>query len=405
MEKLISLGLLLVLILAACAPPPPTEIAQEEQPTASSAEETATPVPSPTHTMTPEPSATPLPTQTPSPEPTATDTPTPTPVFTIPRFSLPDTLTIYGEGAAVSRETYQFTDPGAALFHDGQFHMFHNAFTGWPANVDIIYSVSDDGLNWSKVQDEPILTSSDVPFAGVAALAASVIVLEDGTWALYFYTWDENTWPKSTGAIGMATAENPQGPWTVIDDPLLQPGSAEDWDGVGVRTPSVIQTDDGYAMYYAGYSSDEAAIGLATSSDGLSWRKFDDPETTASPFANSDPVFTASGEEIWDRQNAFQPHVQQSSEGLVMLYGSATNVSKVPVNNRHGLAFSSDGVNWIRSDTPVFNARDVRTGGQNIWFAELVYANEIYFLYVELGRGNNTEIYAATFSEPLLTEE
>lgn len=405
MDKLLSLGLILVIILAACTPSPPVEIAQEEQPTVSSAVETAAPVPSPTHTTTPEPSATPIPTHTPSPVPTPTVTPTPTPVFTIPRFTLPDTLTIYGSEAAVSRENDQFTDPGAALFYDGQFHMFHNAFTGWPAKVDIIYSVSEDGLNWTRVQDEPILTSSDVPYAGVAALAASAIVLDDGTWVLYFYTWDENTWPKSTGVIGMATAVNPQGPWTVTAEPILQPGSAEDWDGAGVRTPSVIQTDDGYAMYYAGYSSDEAAIGLAISSDGLSWRKFDDPETTASPFAISDPVFTASGEEIWDKRNAFQPHVQQSPEGLIMLYGSAANVSKIPVNNRHGLAVSSDGINWVRSDAPVFDARDVRTGGQNIWFAELVYANGSYFLYVELGRGSNTEVYAATFSEPLISDE
>lgn len=161
-----------------------------------------------------------------------------------------------------------------------------------------------------------MLTSSDVPFAGVAALASSALVKEDGTWLLYFYTWDERTWPASEGTIGMATATDPLGPWTLNDKPILEPDSASNWDGTAVRSPSVLKTDDGYLMFFAGYGRDESAIGLATSPDGFSWTKFNDPETGA-PYTTSDPVFQSSGEENWDKTNVFQPHVLRTPDGRI----------------------------------------------------------------------------------------
>ena len=82
-------------------------------------------------------------------------------------------------------------------------------------------------------------------------------------------------------------------------------------------------------------------------------------------------------------------------------FGSAVNVDRTPVNNRHGLAVSMDGVEWVRTDAPIFFPRDVRSGAGNIWFAELAYADGVYYIYVELGRSGNTEIYVATIDSPL----
>lgn len=33
----------------------------------------------------------------------------------------------------------------------------------------------------------------DLDYVGVTALASSALVQDDGTWVLYFYTWDDNT--------------------------------------------------------------------------------------------------------------------------------------------------------------------------------------------------------------------
>ena len=101
--------------------------------------------------------------------------------------------------------------------------MFHNAFTGWPAAVRVMYSVSDDGINWTLAQEEPVFEGNDLDYAGVAALASSIIVLEDGTWAMYFYTWNDYAWPVSASSIGLATAPSPFGPVDSNGTPNLNP--------------------------------------------------------------------------------------------------------------------------------------------------------------------------------------
>src|SRR4051794_32487779 len=84
----------------------------------------------------------------------------------------------------------QYTDPGAVFYADGKFNMFRNGFNGWPVPVQIGYATSDDGLHWTEVGSDPVMHSKDVPYAKVAALASDGMVMDDGTWVLYFYTWN-----------------------------------------------------------------------------------------------------------------------------------------------------------------------------------------------------------------------
>lgn len=388
----------------------PTPTAEPPSPTPIPPTETTVPP-----TDTPEPTAPPLPpaTDTPQPSPTLTEPPTETPEPTetplppVMRFPVEGQFTIYGDGAAVPNNNIngsgeQFTDPGGVVYHDGQFHMFHNGFTGWPATVDVVYSVSDDGINWTLVQENAIFAGNDLDYVGIAALASSTIVLDDGTWALYFYTWDDRTWPVSASSIGMATAPDPLGPWTALDAPILSPGSEGEWDDLAVRTPSVVATDEGYVMFYGGFQRNHARIGQAFSADGYTWQKYDDPATTETPHVESDPIFGGSGDG-WDRTNVYQPRIRFTPDGWVMLYTAATGVGGSSLFQRHGLAYSVDGTEWIRSEDVIFEPRDVRSGGQNIWFTELEYALDTYYIYLELGTGSETEIYVATFDKSIFS--
>ncbi len=386
----------------------------EPSPTREASTETASSDTAVLSTETPEPTATLIPTAVPTntPTPVPTDTPTPMPTETavpdVPRFPVQGQFKIYGEQPAVPNDNIspsgkQFTDPGATIYYGGQFHMFHNAFTGWPAPVDVMYSVSDDGINWTLAQEEPVFIGNDLPFAGVAALASSVLVLEDGTWVMYFYTWDDSTWPVSGSSIGMATAPAPDGPWTARKQPVLTSGSSGEWDDLAVRAPSVVATDEGYVMFYAGYQRSSANIGQAFSADGIIWTKYDDPFTTESPYAQSDPIFTGIGSG-WDRVNVYQPRVRQTDDGWVMLYTSSNQVSSNGLNQGHGLAFSADGTEWTRSETVIFRPGDVQSAGLRIWYTELEYALDTYYIFFELGTGGETEIYVATFDSSLLSE-
>src|SRR5678815_3989396 len=104
------------------------------------------------------------------------------------------------------------------------------------------------------------------------------------------HTWDTNAFPSSS-VIGRST-QCVAGPaltdWMPDSEPLLKPGADGDWDDKQVLAPHVLHTDDGYIMYYGGVdTSGVQMIGMATSTNRVTWTKYDDPATTETPFANS----------------------------------------------------------------------------------------------------------------------
>jgi beta-xylosidase len=292
----------------------------------------------------------------------------------------------------------QYTDPGAVIFHDGQFHMFRNGFVGWPAWAGIAYHTSTDGSVWNEYSDEPVLTTDEVPFAEVGALATSALVLDDGTWVLYLYTVGSSFADgPATYSIARATASDPAGPWEVYPEPVLLPGSDGEWDDAQVSAASVVHTADGYVMYYDGNDGrNNHMIGMATSMDGLVWTKYDDPATTDAPYAESDPVLMPSDNpDAWDAVRVMQPNVVQTPQGWVMSFRSS---GRSPQRDQgYGFALSQDGITWnLYEDNPVFWDQEVQR--RHLWYHELVYHDGMYYLIFEMARGfrNETDIYFAT---------
>jgi hypothetical protein len=286
----------------------------------------------------------------------------------------------------------RYTDPGAVFYHDGQFHMFRNGFQAWPASVQIGYLTSPDGLTWTEVTEDPVLRTDDVSFAEVAALASSALVDENGTWVLFFYTWNEGVPPM--GEIGRATAESPTGPWSVDPEPILTLGSEGSWDSSHISTPSVLRTEQGYIMYYAGLGFDGEAIGMATSPDGVVWTKYDDPDTTEAPFAESDPIIVSNREGF----GFHQPRVEYTEQGYLMVFRQQPSFSNTAQRGQMGLniAMSEDGVQWnIITDEP-FWGRNSIPGALGFWFTATAYHDETLYLYIEGGLGRNTAIFVAT---------
>ena len=362
------------------------------------------------------------------PTTTTTEPPTTTTTFA-PRFSVADLFAfgskdpVITNGPNLERDR-QYTDPGGAVYHEGSIHVFPNGFVGWPARSSLVSAVtsartsspnspapvgigywrSDDlGQTWTEVSEDPVFDGTDLYYVGKAALASSVLVEDDGTWVLYFYTWDSAGWPASPAKIGRATAASPTGPWTADLRPVLSPGPGGSWDDFAVWAPSVIKTEGGYEMYFAGRTRDTAMIGRATSSDGISWTKHDDPATSDVLFATSDPVLTPGDPRegnVWDQRHVMQPRVVLSDEGYVMLYTVANTVSDpILITQKYGLAVSDDGLNWRRSNGEVINPSTIDT--ETFWYTELLLAEDTYFLFVEATRGDETEVYLATHQGPI----
>lgn len=179
MQKTLWLTLAFFLVVSACAAP-------------------ATPVPTSIPT---EISITPTSQATSTPQITAT----PAPFFTL----YSDTPVV-PKGQPTTWDD-RFTDPGAVLYHDGMFHMFRNGFRGFPAESQVGYVTSPDGFAWTKQGDEPVFKTSEVAYAKIAMYASSALVMEDGTWVIYFYTWDSSSFPGSS-VIGRQALQAPSVP-------------------------------------------------------------------------------------------------------------------------------------------------------------------------------------------------
>ncbi len=272
-----------------------------------------------------------------------------------------------------------YINPGAVLFHEGKFHMFFNSFTAWPGLVRVGYMTSTDGYHWEMAQDEPVFSTDQIPFGGGKADVSSVIVLDDGTWVMYFHT-------VSSGEIGRATAASPLGPWTVDPNPVLNPGPKGAWDQFGLGWPSIVKDGSEYRMYYSGRTRDGYAIGFAFSTDGLHWTKYNDPNTSDELYLESDPVFVA--DQDWESSKVDRPRVTRSPDGWVLIYQGGSSVE-----NR-GLALSNDGVVWKKYPAnPIFNSDAFPIPNAKTWDTSLLYREGMYYYFMELGTLSHTDLY------------
>ncbi len=328
-------------------------------------------------------------------QPLITLTPTPT--------SAPSLFAITGDGPVIrhgrgSEWDARFTDPGAVIYHDGMFHMFRNGSLDSPGKVAVTHMTSPDGLTWFQPTSGPVFTDEGIDYVGFSLRVNSVVVMADDTWALYFSASAGDTYTFSRSVIGRATAPSPEGPWMADAEPVLLPGAKGAWDGFGVTSPSVVTVGDETWMYYEGYGAPGThAIGLATSPDGITWTKYDVLRTYVTALAESDPVFENGLTGEWDDLLVGAPYVIQNEDGFVMVYRSQKDY--LGNGTALGVASSSDGITWVRSNhNPMFTPALI-PGGRDMYDAALVYHQGITLAYLEAssGIGSATNIWLATY--------
>jgi len=332
-------------------------------------------------------------TTTPAPAPATTlaapVSPTTAPAATTVAPAEPDEPVVLLAEEAVVRpfSDAKFTNPGAVIFDGDMYHMYRNSFSQYPGDTTVTHLTSSDGLIWEEVEDVPVFGTEFVDGADGTVFMFSGYVADDGTWVGYYYTFDGASAPS---VIGRATAPGPGGPWLADPDPVLTPGTPGSWDGVRLAEPSVIAHDGRLLMYYTGFGSAGAGgrIGLATSDDGVTWAKHDDPATTGPTFGESDPVLFPL--RTWEENSIGGPQVLATGEGLVMLY-DLTDLQDFGI----GVAVSDDGIAWQSiSAEPLITLTDTPRN-RRFYQHELIESPEGPILLLEVfDEANvNTEIY------------
>ena len=192
---------------------------------------------------------------------------------------------------------------------NGQYKMWYTSFLS-PTSPDYLgYATSPDGIHWTKYSGNPVMGPGKAPWEVAGPYGCSVMPFQGGY--KMWYAGVDATFLKDN--IGYATSTDGIA-WVkdTIDNPVLKPGAANQWDDFFVGVPQVLQIGSTYYMWYTGWqsSANPEAVGVASSTDGgKTWIK-DDTNPVLRP--------TAGG---WDGSYLQCGTVRQRRDTLDMWYG------------------------------------------------------------------------------------
>jgi hypothetical protein len=147
------------------------------------------------------------------------------------------------------------------------YKMWYFGFDGSISQIGL--ATSPDGLTWTKSDRNPVL-SPDQSWEGTRVFAPSVISDTDSGLYLMWYAGADSNWIDS---IGFAWSDDGVDWQKHPDNPVLEVGSSGSWDDEDILSPAVLKVGSTYHMWYTGRDGVTARIGHATSGNGTSWTK------------------------------------------------------------------------------------------------------------------------------------
>jgi predicted GH43/DUF377 family glycosyl hydrolase len=191
--------------------------------------------------------------------------------------SAPNGGALFGLGNPASFDNGGQRDP-AVLYDTGTFDLYFTgldsgatASIGFASTPEVGATKQPDNSAWSARSQ--LLDGDGSGFDADAVAHPSV--LKDGATYVMYYT---GLGSGGTAKIGRAAATAASGPFTRAASPVLDLGSAGQFDAASVKDPVVVKAGAGdYRMLYTGVETLDGAtierVGYATSADGISWTK------------------------------------------------------------------------------------------------------------------------------------
>jgi predicted GH43/DUF377 family glycosyl hydrolase len=219
----------------------------------------------------------------------------------------------------------------SVVIRGGVHYNFYSGYDGRTWHTGL--ATSPDGLTWQK--HGPVLSPDPDTWESDDYIAANGTAMDAGGEFLYWY--------QAGRLPSLGLARSPDGKnWTKHPGPVLEPGPRGAWDERGVADPYVIQIDGVFYMYYLGQDrAHRQRLGLARSSDGVTWEKL-----------RSNPVLELGQPRAFDETGLGEPAVWQQAGRYWMLYTARDRDEY----RRLGLAVSPDGVAWRRVTSAAFLA-------------------------------------------------
>ncbi|MFA6980180.1 MAG: hypothetical protein WC209_12750 [Ignavibacteriaceae bacterium] len=203
-----------------------------------------------------------------------------------------------------------------------------------------LYILVNWGTNNSKWIDynlNPVLIKTNSLF-DVGGIIQPKVIFDENSYKM----WYANVGNNGVHSVGYAVSTDGLHWYRKVDKPVLTAGSNGSWDSYGVSVGAVIKDNGTYKMYFIGNPSHAGPyqIGLAVSNDGINWTKY------PNPVLHADSIFEFS---------SIASEVLKINNKYYMYYSVSTAASKRVVC----LAFSDDGVNWIRyNNNPILSVTE-----------------------------------------------
>ena len=194
----------------------------------------------------------------------------------------------------------ELVNRSTTLYWKGQYHMWYTGQV-FPAGhaqgiSSIGYAVSDDGVNFRRVQREPVL-KPEMQYEGCSVMCPYVMYDEERQVLRMWYssgeTYEPNVECYAESKDGIHWERSPL-------NPIFGKGGPGDWDCDRVGGQEVHRLPDGrFIMFYIGYSDIHTArIGAAVSPDGITrWHRLG-----ANPLVEPTPG-------SWDANACYKPTV------------------------------------------------------------------------------------------------
>ena len=160
----------------------------------------------------------------------------------------------------------------SALLRNDTIHLFYQTYGNGKKDA-ICHAWSVDGVHFTRNTTNPIFAPKAGDWNCGRAIDAEVVFVK-GKYFLYYAT---RTPDFEKQIVGVATAPVSTNfnreTWTeACDRAILVPEWA--WEETCIEAPSVVEMDGTLYMFYAGaYNNRPQQVGLATSQDGIHWKK------------------------------------------------------------------------------------------------------------------------------------
>jgi predicted GH43/DUF377 family glycosyl hydrolase len=172
-------------------------------------------------------------------------------------------------GTGSTYDATHLQDPSVFKHPSGVYNMYYGSFGGGSYPYSISRATSTGPFSgWSKYASNPVLSRGTSGAWDDDRLSSPCVIFEQGLYKMWFSGYDGSVWK-----IGYATSTDGNS-WTKYGSNPVVSGSSGKWDANGVNDPWVLKVGNTYHMWYVGWITTSGYyVGHATSSDGTTWAK------------------------------------------------------------------------------------------------------------------------------------